>query len=247
MAGPGRSGLPRVYPRVGGETDGTWNDIPVEEGLSPRGRGNPASAPPVPRVLGSIPAWAGKPRAALAAVVGEGVYPRVGGETVPPPPRARWYRVYPRVGGETMAGPLSAGDEEGLSPRGRGNRVLKPLCARQAGSIPAWAGKPGGGPGVMVNVGVYPRVGGETDGGSRHRYQQTGLSPRGRGNRLGVQGPTATGGSIPAWAGKPTGGYWGKSRMKVYPRVGGETASFVGGAAWEKGLSPRGRGNRRRR
>ena len=58
--------LNRVHPRVGGETFGQPSDLLW--GPSPRGRGNPSTAPLVHprgagrRVRGSIPAWAGKPR-----------------------------------------------------------------------------------------------------------------------------------------------------------------------------------------
>ena len=55
-----------VYPRVGGETppSGKGGSIPACFcwGLSPRGRGNPVARHAGRRPLGSIPAWAGKPR-----------------------------------------------------------------------------------------------------------------------------------------------------------------------------------------
>ena len=53
-------------------------------------------------VLRSIPAWAGKP---------------CGAE-----PAENTDEVYPRVGGETLQATLLLGPEDGLSPRGRGNR-----------------------------------------------------------------------------------------------------------------------------
>ena len=76
------------------------------------------------------------------------------------------------------------------------------------GLFPAWAGKPRrlGHPGRQINE-VYPRVGGETDG----RYAIGTIASKIR--------------SIPAWAGKPTGGL-----RRLHAR----------GLA---GLSPRGRGN----
>ena len=111
-----------VYPRVGGETRSLGQTELSGQGLSPRGRGNPPRGDAARVPIRSIPAWAGKPRAALAAVVGEGVYPRVGGETV-------------GTVGEAAA-------VEGLSPRGRGNRPLQAAEEDLVGSIPAWAGKP---------------------------------------------------------------------------------------------------------
>ena len=74
-----------------------------------------------------------------------------------------------------------------------------------------------------------------------------GLSPRGRGNRRGASVWRLTGGSIPAWAGEPHSIkaliYW----LVVYPRVGGGTIVVAVGLVIWKGLSPRGRGNRRGR
>ena len=162
---------PKVYPRVGGGTDDIIAAYAVDEGLSPRGRGNllPLSLP-VPLTRRSIPAWAGEPGMAgqhhrLTAEV----YPRVGGGTrlyLPPVGGTgnhgsipAWagepgiavigpVRVYPRVGGGTFARhhTVRRVDTAGLSPRGRGNRYLRrPLRLRPV------------------------------------RY---GLSPRGRGNRL---------------------------------------------------------------
>ena len=52
----------RVYPRVGGETRYIGLPLRQIEGLSPRGRGNPAPAAFEPTGAWSIPAWAGKPR-----------------------------------------------------------------------------------------------------------------------------------------------------------------------------------------
>ena len=70
-----------------------------------------------------------------------------------------------------------------------------------------------------------------------------GLSPRGRGNREMVQLRRPDVRSIPAWAGEPSNKaiYFGAER--VYPRVGGGTMDDKFQAAWEMGLSPRGRGN----
>ena len=71
---------------------------------------------------GSIPAWAGKPPAGSRLDRGNGVYPRVGGETAVMSPAT----IPPR----------------GLSPRGRGNRDWPQVPDVLEGSIPAWAGKP---------------------------------------------------------------------------------------------------------
>ena len=84
----------------------------------------------------------------------------------------------------------------------RGNPAIMSPKAAGVGSIPAYAGEPGCGRGMLVDTGVYPRVCGGTDGGdgrtamcgvyprvcggTRLRIAKadfpTGLSPRMRGN-----------------------------------------------------------------
>ena len=86
------------------------------------------------------------------------------------------------MGGETIWTSTRPGRLEGLSPRGRGNRVHALAGLRLKRSIPAWAGKPGRHDSLVVRRGVYPRVGGET-------------------GRRAASMPSK--GSIPAWAGKP--------------------------------------------
>ena len=131
-----------VYPRAGGETSCFVRDISGIWGLSPRGRGNRDPEASNQGVGGSIPARAGKPSGAPAA---------------PPAPA-----VYPRAGGETDRRLGDRQPHDGLSPRGRGNRLEGRLYDVMARSIPARAGKPPtrqpGRPGAWV----YPRAGGET-------------------------------------------------------------------------------------
>ena len=75
-----------------------------------------------PKLVGSIPAWAGEPRVFQQAFAPFWVYPRVGGGTVSK------YRLFSFL--------------EGLSPRGRGNLFVRSAINCSAGSIPAWAGEP---------------------------------------------------------------------------------------------------------
>ena len=238
---------PRVYPRVGGETS--------------------------TRALDQPRAW---------------VYPRVGGETQSGPraalpgnglsPRGRGNRSTARL-------PSARADRQGLSPRGRGNRQLGLSGIRMA---VAWVYPRVGGEtdnllskgDVVFTSGVYPRVGGETPPVAVIVTSPWGLSPRGRGNPSVERSGriVRAGRSIPAWAGKPRlrrfrhrvhrGHPLVTARLlsRVYPRVGGETASTAAGprprstdevyprvggetttrrfhAQTFQGLSPRGRGN----
>ena len=194
-----------------------------EGGLSPRGRGNLTPSRARARWCGSIPAWAGKPtsnRSTFAVTA-----------------------VYPRVGGETFFTLVFFTTKSGLSPRGRGNRLLQPAGPARGRSIPAWAGKPYGCHRMHHQLRVYPRVGGETENIEVTHAAIDGLSPRGRGNRRQRRHCRQTRGSIPAWAGKPATPMPAPRQLGVYPRVGGETGRSYKDHEIEDGLSPRGRGN----
>ena len=78
--------------------------------------------------------------------------------------------------------------------------VSRLLASFTPGSIPAWAGRT-----------------------FSTSYSLDGLSPRGRGNPVGINDTPHAERSIPAWAGEPT---WLRCRgvlRRVYPRVGGGT------------------------
>ena len=114
--------LTTVYPRVCGGTARQSLAGYLWRGLSPRVRGNPASALATATPRRSIPACAGEPRPALAPAQSAGVYPRVCGGTELPP-------VIGICG-------------QGLSPRVRGNRHRRIFAGGEGGSIPACAGEP---------------------------------------------------------------------------------------------------------
>ena len=71
----------------------------------------------------------------------------------------------------------------GLSPRVRGNLRVRLNELGYQGSIPACAGEPMPGVGVIDGGEVYPRVCGGTAGGNCGIAILRGLSPRVRGNR----------------------------------------------------------------
>ena len=131
-----------VYPRVCGGTHRTRNRSFSWDGLSPRVRGNLEGLCPAAAELRSIPACAGEPHT-----------------------RARWLiavQVYPRVCGGTRTYGHSPSDDDGLSPRVRGNLMPVIKAYVDPGSIPACAGEP-----RWTCLGgrtrkVYPRVCGGT-------------------------------------------------------------------------------------
>ena len=193
-------------------------------GLSPRGRGNLPGRLSCTGRRWSIPAWTGQPGR--------------------PDWKGSLGRVYLRVGGATpirLAPPLS---HQGLSPRGRGNRIEAASTRPRTRSIPAWAGQPVPPHHQDHLYRVYPRVGGATADTCRATVMRHGLSPRGRGNHQCKPANGQQHRSIPAWAGQPSpDGSWEYSQ-RVYPRVGGASVYAHRIPYLTPGLSPRGRGNR---
>ena len=133
-----------LSPRGGGGTSQRPEPRVRRSGLSPRGRGNRRLRPVDQDRRGSIPAWAGEP-------------------TLTSRFRAKC-RVYPRVGGGTFVIEETVHPGGGLSPRGRGNRLLSRLPLSSPRSIPAWAGEPSRCDWRTRRATVYPRVGGGTCG-----------------------------------------------------------------------------------
>ena len=173
------------------------------DGLSPRGRGNPAEMDEAEIRRRSIPAWAGEPLGYDYPALGPAVYPRVGGGTL-----------------EMVECLLHV---RGLSPRGRGNHQSPGHPPGGLRSIPAWAGEPGRLTPASATRAVYPRVGGGTRPGAGRARPPRGLSPRGRGNPAWRRSRSASSGSIPAWAGEPYQNTFCRKQPPVYPRVGGGT------------------------
>ena len=191
-------------------------------GLSPRGRGKLARAPQSLCALRSIPAWAGETDCSrcIAALFG----------------------VYPRVGGGNIAPTDIQASFNGLSPRGRGKPATAAIPSPGSGSIPAWAGETCRRFSTDRLGRVYPRVGGGNPTHERVPRPHPGLSPRGRGKRVGASALTDWGGSIPAWAGETRRMSVFLDRIRVYPRVGGGNAHIAFCCLQGSGLSPRGRG-----
>ena len=157
-----RQRLQKVYPRVCGGTRPLRKGNPMDEGLSPRMRGNHYPTRRPHRAGRSIPAYAGEPWG-LAS-------------------RRRRRRVYPRVCGGTGYTIAVGGKSQGLSPRMRGNLCHCYPSADPARSIPAYAGEP-----RYIRIcrdcgQVYPRVCGGTGKGRPKGLLCPGLSPRMRGN-----------------------------------------------------------------
>ena len=157
-------------------------------------------------------------------------------------PGLKW--VYPRACGGTDSCHYIFSDNMGLSPRVRGNHLLKGDFVDVCGSIPARAGEPS-----RVSLGarlrwVYPRACGGTINVALVVPDGPGLSPRVRGNRLRQCRVPYRHRSIPARAGEPRRLCPALSRWGVYPRACGGTPRVKSSSGRYSGLSPRVRGNR---
>ena len=148
------------------------------------------------------------------------------------------------MGGGTYVHRMLVRGGHGLSPRGRGNLENGAEIEVLRRSIPAWAGEPISVSSAERPSSVYPRVGGGTVRASASLAKPAGLSPRGRGNRLGLPQRRWELRSIPAWAGEPSRATSTTLGTTVYPRVGGGTRWPLSADRRKAGLSPRGRGNR---
>ena len=129
----------------------------------------------------------------------------------------------------------------------RGNPHLVARSIGRSRSIPACAGEPRRRRRRRPAGRVYPRVCGGTASFFIPDFPQKGLSPRVRGNRELRPAGVDVAGSIPACAGEPWPEHRRASPGWVYPRVCGGTIAHGRGDAGVSGLSPRVRGNRRKR
>ena len=152
--------------------------------------------------------------------------------------------VYPRVYGGTCTAESWTARPPGLSPRVRGNRRRVESGAGRVRSIPACTGEPRRGIRRPSRRKVYPRVYGGTQGDGYTPINESGLSPRVRGNRWRDLRALMPSGSIPACTGEPAHGSPPRNPSGVYPRVYGGTTGRSGNYTITGGLSPRVRGNR---
>ena len=192
-----------VYPRVCGGTIHKRKTHVQERGLSPRVRGNHERSTSSAGRDGSIPACAGEPHRIERLALGSGVYPRVCGGTS--------YKF-----GTAM-------ENNGLSPRVRGNPLVAVQFLRSRRSIPACAGEPTKSVPSCGASGVYPRVCGGTVLVPVPATKVEGLSPRVRGNLVIALDMGGVPGSIPACAGEPSMQFLHLFLSWVYPRVCGGT------------------------
>ena len=172
-----------VYPRACGGTTWIGHARHTYNGLSPRVRGNRNGLACRAIAGRSIPARAGEPR-----LINYG---------------RRSCTVYPRACGGTRLHRFFSVPSWGLSPRVRGNHIVRQMPTGSHRSIPARAGEPISTGRASSRGSVYPRACGGTHAGCGAGDHHAGLSPRVRGNLGGGAEGSAPAGSIPARAGEP--------------------------------------------
>ena len=150
------------------------------------------------------------------------------------------------MGGGNPDAAIVAGAKSGLSPRGRGKHIYMDEARWFQRSIPAWAGETKSPSSIAAQRWVYPRVGGGNVPALPSAATLIGLSPRGRGKRCNALLGRLARRSIPAWAGETRTPEEDEVTIKVYPRVGGGNHFAICSAGIGAGLSPRGRGKRKR-
>ena len=186
-------------------------------------RGNRSCRPLGITSIRSIPARAGEPAAHRRPAGSNRVYPRACGGTVTLDATDSYLEGLSRACGGTSSRGLDLGQEEGLSPRVRGNPPALDECSGGNRSIPARAGEP------QYDDIVHPH--GE------------GLSPRVRGEPLQPTISAARMTVYPARAGEPLPAKSVTCCKSVYPRACGGTL-LSSRHLWKNiGLSPRVRGN----
>ena len=212
------------HPRGCGGTGGGGGTQGQGHGPSPRVRGNRCRQGQRLRGQGTIPAGAGEPSSAW------------------PPRRAP--RDHPRGCGGTCVEVTMAIEEEGPSPRVRGNPSAAMTASAPRGTIPAGAGEPVGPGCARRRVRDHPRGCGGTDAVACARAAEQGPSPRVRGNPRDAGACLHDGGTIPAGAGEPPAASDSPSGGTDHPRGCGGTVAAVFGGRADRGPSPRVRGNR---
>ena len=191
-----------AHPRVCGENTGIIGVAQVVPGSSPRMRGKQSSHDRNHRVVGLIPAYAGKtihvhwPRARTPA--------------------------HPRVCGENLVIPTHRKAHAGSSPRMRGKPDWRGETAAPVGLIPAYAGKTSETDESGVERRAHPRVCGENLPPPYTLTLEAGSSPRMRGKPRVRSASLSSEGLIPAYAGKTLSMPRWMRVQRAHPRVCGE-------------------------
>ena len=234
-----------AHPRVCGENVYS-STLPVGgSGLIPACAGKTSkAAPPTNSPNGSSPRVRGKPGRRVVCAPRTGLIPACAGKTVFGPCCPTYMGAHPRVCGENDATNTAGNIHTGSSPRVRGKRQSEAGITCGPRLIPACAGKTATRRRFRRAVRAHPRVCGENMYCSTSGQSMVGSSPRVRGKLPSTRRYQATGGLIPACAGKTDDDTGESDTDWAHPRVCGENADKLVPALGEYGSSPRVRGKR---
>ena len=211
-------------------------------GSSPLTRGKLGGADCVRRVLGLIPAHAGKTVERLPDVLCLGLIPAHAGKTMSTRPNPRTSTAHPRSRGENAAAALVEDAETGSSPLTRGKPGTRMASPTFSGLIPAHAGKTPCPASSHSSRRAHPRSRGENDVLPLVGDGLAGSSPLTRGKRVRADKPGKTIGLIPAHAGKTMAPPGASAGSWAHPRSRGENLIVTCARASDEGSSPLTRG-----
>ena len=212
----------RAHPRSRGENVTPSRRRITRSGSSPLTRGKLAHVVLAVGVRGLIPAHAGKTFIWSAPPLKTAAHPRSRGEN------------------ETAEGIEI--EARGSSPLTRGKQRIRPARLRDAGLIPAHAGKTPSTGACRGRWRAHPRSRGENNGKNAVLEIREGSSPLTRGKRHGEDGSSTLHGLIPAHAGKTTPGRGAGVGPRAHPRSRGENGYFSLISSASAGSSPLTRG-----
>ena len=216
-----------VHPRACGENLDVEGASRAGFGSSPRMRGKPVLPKDFTDDIGFIPAHAGKTPINASEL-----------EEI---------TVHPRACGENWDYQDRSGFHPGSSPRMRGKHLGTRTHRRDAGFIPAHAGKTRLNLVKLIQSWVHPRACGENNLDPPILDTAIGSSPRMRGKPRELGGRRGSRWFIPAHAGKTHRGGRRRYRGRVHPRACGENKLLLNDKGTGRGSSPRMRGKRWRR
>ena len=170
--------------------------------------------------------------------------PACAGKTSNSPTNSLAYSAHPRVCGENLRWVDKVGLFVGSSPRVRGKLQELHIGCAFRGLIPACAGKTSLFWVCWLAWWAHPRVCGENPTHVADAVDETGSSPRVRGKLTYALEIKASGGLIPACAGKTSDPPISPLSHRTHPRVCGENRIGVTQPTVAEGSSPRVRGKR---
>ena len=196
----------RAHPRSRGENTVTSVRSTLPSGSSPLTLGKLTGVPPIVRVLGLIPAHAGKTCTRFLATFGS--------------------RAHPRSRGENLSGGRVWPFGRGSSPLTRGKPSGPFLPLEPRGLIPAHAGKTHCRSPRSAACPAHPRSRGENYCHISRPRGEPGSSPLTRGKRRRAGGRASGSGLIPAHAGKTPRWRPVRPAGRAHPRSRGENADM---------------------